>query len=385
MVDQRAPGIEARVVPGRDVDEVRRAGGKATPTCFLHVPKSAGLSILAALKVALPPGSLAPQSFDTSLFCDFNDIEILPPDIRSMIAVGSREIEAMSSYRAIAGHFCLGNLLKLTDARSICTILREPRTRLLSFYMYWRIPDIGELWTPYRPELHALRPLREFLAEPYLAPVIDNQLCRLLLREDPRLPPQGFASPSDVRSIAADAIERLETLGFVGVLEMGHSVWAGVAQMFGVTLQPTRVNVTGEVPPLAAQTDQALVDDDALDLIEQRCGADTIVYDHVLARTGLDDPACLRIKDRAFARELVKLGDLIGYSATQAAERTVAELRAQLNEQECAAARDRADLEKVRHWLHATQTSSSWRMTSPLRAAKRSLEDARGGKLRRVR
>ena len=337
----------------------------------MHVPKSAGLSILAALKAALPPESVAPQGFDTSLFCDFNDFDLLQPQIRSMLAVDSHEIQALGRYSVVAGHFSLTNLLEITDAGSICTVLREPRTRLLSFYMYWRIPDIGEKWTPYRAELHALRPLSEFLAEPYLAPVIDNQLCRLLLRGDPRLPPNGFVSESDVAAVAADAIGRLGTLGFVGVLELGDDTWRGVAEMFGVTLRPVMVNVTGEVPPLTVGADEVVVDADALDLIEQRCSADMIVYDHALANAGLDECARARMRDRAFAKELVKLGDLIGYSTKRATELATAELRGRLGEQESAAECDREELAEVRYWLDAIQASVSWRVTSPLRVTKR--------------
>lgn len=370
-------------------------GDRASPTCLLHVPKSAGKSILAALETALPPGSVAPQCFDTSLFCDFDDFDLLRPEIRSLIVVGPDEVRSLGRHRAIVGHFSLDTLLELTDAESICTVLREPRTRLLSFYMYWRIPDVGESWAPYRAELHALRPLGEFLAEPYLAPVIDNQLCRLLLGDDPRLPPQGFARQSDVATIAADAIERLATLGFVGVLELGESVWGGMSRAFGVALHPTMVHVTGEVPPLAVGADETLFDADALELIEQRCAADAMVYDHVLGQAGLDERAREQMSNAAFAAELVKLGDLLGHSTILATERIVAELRSQLSEQERSSAEaiqrlreelrrealavrnERQELEAARHWLDVIQASASWRLTSPLRAVKRGLRGVR--------
>ena len=222
-----------------------------SPRCFLHIPKSGGLSICTALEATLPPGALAPQRFDTSTFCDFDDFDLLRPEIRTQIATDPSTVRSLGRYRAVCGHFSLRTLSQITDCSLIATVLREPRSRLLSLYAYWRTPGIGDLVAPYSATTHARRPLSEFLAEPLLAPVIDNQICRTLLHGDPRLPASDFAAPSDLKEIAADAIRQLDTLGFVGVLELGASAWRGVAQLFGVTLNPITINVTGEqiAPP----------------------------------------------------------------------------------------------------------------------------------------
>ena len=83
---------------------------------------------------------------------------------------------------------------------------------------------------PYNADAHAQRPLWEFLSEPLLAPAIDNQVCRMLLHGDPRLPVSDFAVSSDIESIATDAIEQLDTFGFVGILDSGRNLWQGLAQ-----------------------------------------------------------------------------------------------------------------------------------------------------------
>lgn len=147
------------------------------PRCFLHIPKSGGLSICTALETALPPGALAPQRFDTSTFCDFNDFELLRPEIRAMIATTPSMVRSLGQYRAVCGHFSLSTLSQITDRSFIATVLREPRTRLLSLYVYWRVSGIDDLVAPYRATEHAQRPLSEFLSEPLLAPVVDNQIC----------------------------------------------------------------------------------------------------------------------------------------------------------------------------------------------------------------
>ena len=180
----------------------------ASPACFLHIPKAAGSSIHAALGAALPPGSLAPQRLDSSVFCNFEDFELLSREARRQVAANPCEVQSLGGYRAVSGHFSLTTLLQIADASSIATVLREPRARLLSLYMYWRTPDIGDFWAPYSATEHAQRPLSVFLSEPRLAPAVDNQVCRMLLHGDPRLPESGFAAQSDVPVIAADAIGR---------------------------------------------------------------------------------------------------------------------------------------------------------------------------------
>src|SRR5271169_5946187 len=101
------------------------------PKCFLHVPKSGGSSIHAALQAALAPEALAPRHFDASVFCDFEDFDLLRVEARAEVAVSLDEIHSLRRYRAVSGHFSLPTLLKVAPPSSIMTVLREPRTRLL--------------------------------------------------------------------------------------------------------------------------------------------------------------------------------------------------------------------------------------------------------------
>jgi cell division protein FtsB len=386
---------------GTDIDGV---GANTSPRCFLHIPKGAGSSIHSALSAKLPPGSFAPRHFDSSLFCDFNDFELLSPEARCYVAANRSEVQSLGGYRAVSGHFSLATLLQITDASSISTVLREPRARLLSLYMYWRTPKIGDFWAPYSVTEHAQRPFSAFLSEPRLAPVVDNQICRMLLHGDPRLPQSGFAAQSDIQAIAVDATAMLDKLGFVGVIELGDSAWRGVARLFDVTLDPIKANVTGELESLAAiRPGETLFTTEAFDLLEQRNAADMLVYDHMLTLAGLATHERQQLRDGAFARQLVKLGDLLGHSAARAAEQAgaVEVLRSELKERERSHAqldevRDRLrahertvqdlndeirrrdeDLDKLRHWLAAVHASASWRMTAPFRAAKHGMQRLR--------
>jgi hypothetical protein len=369
----------------------------ASPKCFLHIPKSAGSSVHSALEAALPPGSLSTRRIDSSFFCDFDDFELLRPEARAQVAANPCEVRSLGRYRAVSGHFSLATLLEIADASSISTVLREPRARLLSLYIYWRTLGIHHGFSPYSANEYAQRPLWEFLAEPILAPVIDNQVCRILLHGDPRFPEADFAAQTDVEAIAGDAIGRLDALGFVGVLEFGDSIWEGLGRLFDVKLQPTKLNVTEEVGrPAPVEPGEPLLAAEALDLIEQHSAADLLVYDHVLKHAGMGARERRRFKDSAFACELVKLGDLVGYSAARLAEQagSAKMLRSRLEERErshseLGGVRERLyrreqtvevlreeirrrdeDLDRLGRCLEAVHASLSWKLTAPLRATK---------------
>ena len=340
----------------------------------------------AALEAALPPGSLAPWRFDRLQF-NPDDLELLRPEARALVMPTLEDERALGGYRAVAGHFSLATLLSVAPASAVCTVLREPRGRLLSIYTFWRtLRSADESPSPpYRVAATARRPLAECLSDRSLASAIDNQVCRLLLAGDPRLPMSGFAAKSDTEAIAADAIQCLEDFGFVGILELGESAWRGVGEHFGVTLRSQVLNVTGDLGSAVSSSDAGdVVTDRALDLLEERTAADAIVYDYALERAGVASrDERTRLNERAFAAQLVRLGDLCGRSAAKAAEYDI--VAGNLHELEAAQQslleRERALQEELRcrdeelarmgGRLEAVLGSGSWRVTAPLRSAKR--------------
>ena len=238
--------------------------------------------------------------------------------------------------------------------------------------MYLRVPGIDDFLEPYRMSHHARRPLCEILAVPQLASLLDNQICRMLVYGDPRLPEAGFVAPADVEPIAADAAERLEALGFVGFMQRGEEVWRRLAELFDVRLQPAKANGTDELErPLAIPPGRELLTSETLELLERRTAADRLVYDRTLARAGVDAEERWRLAQVAFAHELVKLGDLVGESAARLA--AVHEQEHAIERLQAAVQRREEDLVRLRSWLDAVHASRSWRLTAPLRAAKHRL------------
>jgi hypothetical protein len=288
--------------------------------CFLHIPKSGGTSIHVALEAALTPDLLSPRRMDTSAFCGFSEFDLLQPTTRQLIATDDREIVMMGKHRFVSGHFALPGLLKIAPAKAIGTIMREPRTRLLSLYLYWRTPHIFDNLLPYNLERYALMPLDHFLAEPRLAPASDNQICRLLLYGDPRIPSNDFIAQSDIAAIASDATQQLATLGFVGVLELRETVWQGLERHLGVSLEPRRANIAGELGnPAPASPGEAIISTDAFDLLARRNAADSIIYDYALRLSGVQDDERLHSVESTFAEHVARLERILSCPVERAA------------------------------------------------------------------
>lgn len=333
------------------------------------------------------PGAIGPKRQDSTLLCGFTDFDRLDDGIRQLLAVDSDEITALGDHPVVSGHFSLPTLLQVTPPSAIATVVREPRARLLSHYAYWRLSTgLRKIWRGYPALELALRPLDEFLGEPRIAQATDNLLCRMLLFGDPRIPELDFIA--DPLAVADSAIDALATLGFVGAVELEEPMWCGLSEFFGVPLSATFVNTTAsesigsDAPALELE-----VGAQTLELIESRTAADALVYRHVLHSAGLTRPAAEQLGSAAFANELVRLGNITGLSATEsrARAREVAELGLRLEadsrrytsmlaEVQAELERTRDELSANRIWLEGLQTSASWRITAPARAAKRAVK-----------
>lgn len=362
------------------------------PLCFMHVPKCGGTSVRHALERALSAEALGQMRLDRSAFCGgFEDFVQLSESVRAQIAADDAELTSMATARVVAGHFSLASLSRLAPSSSVAIVLREPRARLVSLYTFWRLHtlEMRERWHPYRAIDAAQRPFDEFLADSDVAPVTDNPVCRMLLYGEGLIPTDDLIPASDASAVAAAAVERLETLGLVAVLETGERMWRELSRFFGVSLEPAVSNITGVSVSLAGEPFRVPITPFTLELLELRTGADARLYEHVLARDGWDTHGIERLRQAAFAEQLVRLGDVSGRSAAEAArlrreldvrERAAAELEIRLAEREAKLEATasycnelRTDLERHRVWLDAVQNSASWRLTAPLRRAKRAV------------
>jgi hypothetical protein len=344
------------------------------PRCFLHVPKSAGSSFHVALVAALSADAVSPRRSDTTGFVDFTNFAALNDTMRATVAADDSELAELASFQIVSGHFALPHLLRLTTADRIATIFREPRSRLISLYAYYRLsPWLLEAWSPYDVMRNGQRPLQEFLGDKSLAVETDNQACRLLLHGDARIPQRDFIASDDVDELAAAAFEKLQTLGLVEILELGQSTWQAFGRFFEADLSPVRVNVTAEeatgisdLPPLDKVTPETIK------LLEARNAVDSRMWAWVLERKGWRAEEIRRLADGAFTDQMVRLGDA-GGSRAKAADQLAgasARLEEEIQVVRGQLRRVKGDLELHQRWLADVQASTSWQLTSPLRAAK---------------
>jgi hypothetical protein len=92
--------------------------GGATKLIFLHIPKTAGQSVHAALVAAFGAAAVCPARVNEQLF--------------------GMTVSELNSYRVFSGHLDWSLLDCVRGPRFVFTVLREPRDRILSFYFYLR-------------------------------------------------------------------------------------------------------------------------------------------------------------------------------------------------------------------------------------------------------
>jgi hypothetical protein len=232
-----------------------------------------------------------------------------------MVVGTPEDVLDLGKAAVVLGHFRLSTLTQVAPCEFIATILREPRARLLSQYLFWRTQaHDGSVRFP--PRDHARRPLGEFLSEPSVAQATDNLLCRMLLEPDPRIPSSGFIPPGDLEALASDAAAKLDALGFVGVLELGDMVWQGLSRLFEVTVTPDEQNVTGRSGPAPDTAPVARpFNARTIQVLDARTRGDALIYRHALATAGRSSEDCASLPAAAFANQLVQLGDSSGHSA----------------------------------------------------------------------
>jgi hypothetical protein len=219
---------------------------------YLHIPKAAGSSVTDAMRRAIstidqsavPAPALCPLQFDATLFGDF-DVGRLPEPFRSLLLIGPDEI--LESYDVVIGHFSAPTLNAGRERSDLVTLLREPRSRLLSLYTFWRSWPAAEheSWDPFDASRHAVsHDWPQFLDDASIAFQIDNVMARMLLGTHPLIPVDGFIEDSNIEAVTNEASRVLDTFGHADVIENDPDCWARLAHWTGLDLDIRRRNTT---------------------------------------------------------------------------------------------------------------------------------------------
>jgi Protein of unknown function (DUF1232) len=230
------------------------SGPKVT---FLHLEKTGGMAVTEVLAAQFHP-----------LQIDADPRRAFPPHV--LTPLPPFLLERVRRCALVWGHYDVPSIRRLGDGRFTFTLLREPKARILSLYLYWRgqaALDLG--WNGMNQPVLAAQSLSlaEFLAtnDPWILDYIDNfyvrrltgQYCSFGRRDPLRAAPEEWL---------AQALLALEGFDFVGLSEDSDGAIARLSRLLGFAAPPLvpRVNVTrseyrvspGADPDVAAALDR---------------------------------------------------------------------------------------------------------------------------------
>lgn len=188
---------------------------------FVHLPKCGGTTLHAMLSAQFEPDRICPERHET---------------------LGDWTINELAAYDLFSGHFDVSCCRSIPGRLSLVTMLREPRSRLLSLYHFWR----AHRPHPDRDAYDLLRLARscsieEFFSHPTVSvhTTIRNAMTGQLTRSSNKM----LLEPQDlILSDPAAALERGWTTlrGFTsfGIMERFEPSRLLLNQALGLDMQP---------------------------------------------------------------------------------------------------------------------------------------------------
>ena len=249
------------------------------PVAFFHVPKTGGSALDSAFRRAMGNPTTI-QGFDLSLFGTYDGFSGWSANQVRRMVFSPDDLDAEARY--ISGHLSVPTILNKYPDAQLVTLLREPFSRLLSHWVYWRRvcqDDLSGFGTWADRLRLSLRPLYEFISTPSIACQTDNVAVRMLLWPHPLIPDDGFIPPEHDDELVRLALEALDRFSVVGVYEDKNRI-AGFESFLGVTLDVHQENETGRIAPGASTKLSNEIDDYTMTLMVDRCRLDVKLWGH---------------------------------------------------------------------------------------------------------
>jgi hypothetical protein len=253
------------------------------PLVFTHIPKTAGTSLREAVVASLRP-EVVFNGFGRAALGSFSDIDSLHPSIRRLIALDSADFPADVQF--ISGHIAPSETRARFPEADHFTVLREPRVRLVSNWLFARAHSDFNLrrWGGLATWMRAARsPLLDYVDNRDVAAHVDNVSLRFLLWPHDLIPSDGFIDPIHDDELFEEAVAMLDTFAYVGIVEDPNYV-ADLGEWLGRPLSLERLQqVSGlaqpDSPDLAAE-----VSGGGADLLRWRTRIDARLWSHLAAR-----------------------------------------------------------------------------------------------------
>src|SRR5215475_5094838 len=188
------------------------------PLAFMAVPKTSGSALTAGLCEVLPSTARI-HGWDHGFFGAFRQFETMSPGLRQQIY---ETLPPANGIDFVFGQIAYSTLFQGRPTARLMTVLREPRSRILSLWIYWRsFSDedyaIAGAWG--RVQRLTRQPLAEFLNHPEAACQTDNVYVRRLLWPHPLIPDDGFIDSASDERLTSEAAARLKAFDFADVTE----------------------------------------------------------------------------------------------------------------------------------------------------------------------
>jgi hypothetical protein len=280
------------------------------PVVFMHVPKTSGVAISSGLRVALAP-ERALDGHDHCLFGSFANFETIAESIQRTIYESPAGLPQDADF--VGGHFAFSTLWDAYPAARRITLLREPYSRLMSHWLFWRQhTDMAiEAWGSWADRVRKSRlPLVEFLTDPLVACQTDNLMLRMLLWPHPLVPADQFINPVNDKQLLREAMARLLKFDFVDIVEdpgfaQRLRSWIGRSFEYGVH------NETSLIPREFRSPLHRELTSKALELLDVRSRLDLALWTRIAMRH-------LSARDGSRLREHTILANVARYSVLMA-------------------------------------------------------------------
>ena len=221
----------------------------APPTIFMHIPKTSGMALTSALTEAIAPSKVV-FGYDRVLFGAFEGFDSISPDLRRSIYLGPKSLPSDAEF--VSGHISFSTFSENYQNATYITVLREPISRILSLWLYWRTQSDDQLraWGDWAERVCiSHRSLLYFLSSKDIACQTDNICVRMLLWPHPLIPDSGFIDESNDETLLDQATDRLNQFAYIDVVE-NPEFQENIEKWLGREVTYRRINETPSIPEM---------------------------------------------------------------------------------------------------------------------------------------
>jgi hypothetical protein len=218
---------------------------RARPVVFIHIPKTSGVALTQNLIEAIAPRRVL-HAHDRVLSGDFDAFDSIAPDMLRDHFLDPAKLPSDADF--VCDHLSYFSALQKYRGAQFMTLFREPVSRILSSWLFWRSHTDAELqvWGAWGQEIcKAREPLSHFLSRPNCVANTDNVHIRMLLWPHQLIPNGDFIDEGNDEALIGEAIHRLSSLPMSTCWRIQHwrrTCRSGWVDHFGI-LPETRQNL----------------------------------------------------------------------------------------------------------------------------------------------